>query len=213
MPRTLCDIKLKLRELELVFEAQKIRESEYFFQRMVQDQTDFDNFMFNLSAFLSSTRSVFQYVLEEAKTKKGGKKWYDSAIAGSHILQYFKEKRDANIHIEPIKPWIQFDIYTSNISVLVTLPRTESPEEKQRYQDTTSKALLKLSNRQELSTEEKELLDQCIIKPEKVDATYEQSYTFCDWPGPENALKLCEMYINVLKDIVNEGQIKGFLTA
>jgi hypothetical protein len=196
-----------------VFEAEKIRESEYFFQRMVQEQTDFDNFMFNLSAFLSSTRSVFQYVLEEAKTKNDGKKWLESTIAGSQILKYFKEKRNANIHMEPIKPWIQFDIYTSNISLLVTLPKAESPEEKQRYQDTTNKALLKLSNRQELSTEEKELLNKCIIKPEKVDAIYEQSFTFSDWPGPENALKLCEMYINVLKDIVNEGQIKGFLTA
>jgi hypothetical protein len=106
-----------------VFEAEKIRESEYFFQRMVQEQTDFDNFMFNLSAFLSSTRSVFQYVLEEAKTKNDGKKWLESTIAGSQILKYFKEKRNANIHMEPIKPWIQLDIYTSNISLLVTLSK------------------------------------------------------------------------------------------
>jgi ABC-type transport system substrate-binding protein len=53
-------------------ESQKIREAEYFLAQMDRERENAENFGHNLSAFLSSARSVLQYALEEAKPKPGG---------------------------------------------------------------------------------------------------------------------------------------------
>jgi hypothetical protein len=60
------------------------------------------SFSYELSAFLSSARSVLIYGLEEVKLKSGGQQWYDNQISTSKILNFFRDKRNINIHEQPI---------------------------------------------------------------------------------------------------------------
>lgn len=83
-------------------EFEKIREAEYFLGRMTAEREVRDAFRFNPSAFLSAARSVLQYALEEARRKPGGQAWYDGHMAASPILTFFKDRRDVNIHVEPV---------------------------------------------------------------------------------------------------------------
>jgi hypothetical protein len=58
-------------------ESGKIREAEYFLAQMDRERENAEHFGYNLSALLSSARSVLQYALEEANLKPGGQAWYD----------------------------------------------------------------------------------------------------------------------------------------
>lgn len=55
-------------------EKDKLEEARWFYAEMVKRQENRKIFKYNLSAFLSSARSVMQYSLKEAKTKNGGNK-------------------------------------------------------------------------------------------------------------------------------------------
>jgi hypothetical protein len=96
-----------------VFEDKKIREAQLFYalaldeERKVND--DPESFEFFLSAFLSAARTVLQYALEEARGKPRGQAWYDTTMK-SVVLRYFKEKRDVNIHAQPINAIREFDL-------------------------------------------------------------------------------------------------------
>jgi hypothetical protein len=105
-----------------MFEHEKIREAEFFYalawdeERKINDNPD--RFKWFLSAFLSAARSVLQYAHKEAagesvptphtpcsstfRWEKGGQLWYENAMK-SPVLQYFKEKRNVNIHAQPIE--------------------------------------------------------------------------------------------------------------
>ena len=45
-------------------EEDKIKVVKYFHSRMVGEEKDRNNFVYNLSAFLASARSVMQYALD-----------------------------------------------------------------------------------------------------------------------------------------------------
>lgn len=81
-------------------EKEKLEEDRYFLSRMVDEQEDRKVFVYNLSAFLSASRSVMQYAQKEAGKKKEGHEWYTS----SALLSYFREKRGYNIHTAPFDP-------------------------------------------------------------------------------------------------------------
>jgi hypothetical protein len=93
----------------------KLGEAKYFYDRIVEVQkTEIQNnreyFTYNFSAFLSASRSVLQYMCKEIERKKvlvakqEAKKWYEGKMAASPNLQFFKGKRDINIHTAPIMP-------------------------------------------------------------------------------------------------------------
>src|SRR4030067_3783407 len=84
-------------------ERYKICEAKFFLERMEESVHDRVAFRYYLSAFLSSARSVLQYAREESKNT-GGLDWYDTTVARSDVLGFFKDKRDVNIHGEPVNP-------------------------------------------------------------------------------------------------------------
>ncbi len=90
-------------------EKTKFNESNYFYSRMLEEQNSKDNFKNNLSAFLSSSRSILQYALEEAKKIKGGQQWFDD-WAKRPLLAFFRDKRDLNIHVKPILPAANYKV-------------------------------------------------------------------------------------------------------
>ena len=75
-----------------MFERKKLEEAKYFYKAMIKEREDREFFCYNLSAFLSASRSVLQYSLEEDKTKKDGKKWYDSHMTNNPIFNSYPIK-------------------------------------------------------------------------------------------------------------------------
>lgn len=79
-------------------ERRKITEAEYFLIRMEENRDSHEYFYYNLSAFLSASRSVMQFALEEAKLKTGGQAWYDQTMKENNALAFMRDQRDENIH-------------------------------------------------------------------------------------------------------------------
>lgn len=169
-------------------EKSKLSEAHYFYSRMGQEIDSHEEFIFNLSAFLSAARSVLQYVFEEAKNKSGGQMWYDNQISNSRILAFFKDKRDINIHQNPILPDRQ-----TNIEVTLHL--------------STSVSFTVIDENGSIVSQSPEETKQTV--PENTSKIY-YSYTFGDWRGSEDILALSKKYLVALENIVNEGITKKF---
>ncbi|GAB6137698.1 hypothetical protein [Halanaerobaculum tunisiense] len=174
-------------------EKRKIGEACFFYSKMVENNNH-NEFTFYLSAFLSSARSVLQYALEEAQGKSGGQAWYDNHISSSKILSHFKDKRDVNIHEEPVNP-------NRNISIeeSVSLSMSES---------------IKIALYEEgEEVEEKEYeYENKPTNEENPETTVESHYSFEDWEGSESVIELCKKYIIELQKIVDEGINQGFIS-
>jgi hypothetical protein len=171
-----------------MFENNKINESEYFYQRIVDEQSNYLHFRYNLSAFLASTRSVLQYIWKEEKYISGRTSWYDKIVSESPILRYFKEKRDINIHAKPLKPIMNVTVYVSTARVLINSPETNSPD----------KGIFDV--------------EENVVEENVIGKTSETIFIFNDWDGPENVLQLCRIYLNELIAVVQKGQIEGIIT-
>ena len=173
----------------------KIKEAEYFFSRMKEEQENKAHFNFNLSAFLTATRSVLQYAEKEAKAKKGGQQWYGIHMKKSRVLKYFRCKRNFNIHTAPIDPRtdhtikIEEPVYVKDLKPRVTLGEGEK-------------------------TKSKDSSEMPKPEPKKTKSTLESGsvHRFKDWPGNGDIIPLCEIYIQELKKVVQDGIRKGFIT-
>lgn len=178
-----------------MFEKNKLKEAKYFYSIMIKERDNREIFCYNLSAFLSASRSVLQYVLEEAKNKKNGQKWYDNYIFNNSIFSFFKDKRNINIHTEPISP-----IKNVRLGFRGTLHLSGS---------------LRISHRDKNGNI---LEERTIKKPkknfEKTIKQIEKSfvYKFSNWPDDEDVETLCKIYLDDLEKFINEGIKKGFIT-
>ena len=177
-------------------EKKKLEEAKYFYSKMIEEQRHRENFTYNLSAFLSSARSVLLYALDETKTKSGGQQWYDNCISASNILGFFRDKRDINIHTEPIQPQAHYKLELSetihlsgSISITVT---DKDGNIKQQYSSNKPEPLPK--------------------KESQTPAVMQIKYKFNGWVGSEDVLTLCQMYIQELENLIKDGVNKGFIT-
>lgn len=169
-------------------------EARYFYSRMLSETDNRDNLLFDLSAFLSAARSVLQYTLREAQTKPGGQLWYDNNVTSSTELAFFKDKRDINVHTQPIQVSQHTSIQLTGVvrfsgSILI------------KKFDETGQLIGEYSSEPSEPTPPTEI-------PPKVT----HRLTFQDWPGNEDVLRLCDLYFNELERVVADGQSKGFLT-
>jgi hypothetical protein len=175
-----------------------MREAEYFFSRMLDSERDRSAFGYNVSAFLTAARSVLQFALEEAKSRPNGQAWYDKQVTGTQIVGFFKDRRDFNIHREPLnmRKDIQvnieegFRLHASAGAVLVRAGE-EIPAEAPVASIT-----------QEVQAE--------APRPARVAVT--ETYRFSEWNGPEDIKALCRQYLSELEKIILDGQKQGFLT-
>jgi len=85
-------------------EQNKIDEAQYFLDRMGVTEGALKELTYNLSAFLSASRSVLQYALRGARTTPGGEAWYRSQLSQWPIVALLKERRDVSIHSQPVRP-------------------------------------------------------------------------------------------------------------
>ena len=178
-----------------MFERKKLEEAKYFYKAMIKEREDREFFCYNLSAFLSASRSVLQYSLEEAKTKKDGKKWYDSHMTNNPIFNFFKDKRDINIHTEPTNP-------IKNVSLGFRGTIYLSSSLKITHRDRDGNII-----RERIVKEPKKTRKRLRKKIEK-----RFIYRFSDWNGSEDIKTLGKIYLNDLEKLINDGVKKSFLT-
>ena len=179
-----------------MYEKVKLDEAKYFYSQMVATFDDRQAFTHNLSAFLSAARSVLQYALEEAGKKTGGQRWYDRQMSASRILKEFKDKRDVNIHKQPVSP-------TKNISVTMTATIGIKASASVIVRDANGN--IKYQSPPETPTPEKKTVP-------KQAPEIKERYIFSDWSGPEGIMELCQKYLDELEYFVEDGIKQGFLT-
>ena len=177
-----------------MYEKSKLKEAGYFHSRMVSETDNRDHLLFDLSAFLSAARSVLQYAYKDAKTKGGGQQWYDNHITSSKVLAFFKEKRDFNVHTQPVP----VNQHTSIQSTEVV--RSSESTHIKKF-DQTGRLI------GEYSSEPSEPPPAPEIPPKVT-----HRFTFPDWSETEDVLQLCHLYLNELQRVVEDGQNNGFLT-
>jgi len=176
-------------------EQSKLEEALYFCQVMQGCQNERQPFVHNLSAFLSSARSVLQYAFEEAHVKRGGQKWYDTQMANHRTLAFFKDKRDVNIHSAPVNA-------KQDVAVAFTATLHLS-----------GSLAMKLINAEGHVVGETSTQDPAPPSPEpEIPPVISTKYTFPDWLGNEDVLALSKLYLQEREAVVNDGVAKGFLT-
>lgn len=180
-----------------MFEKAKIEEAEYFLSKMREEVNKPGHFQYVLSAFLTAARSVLQYTLEEAKKKTGGQAWHDQMMATSPALKFFRDKRDVNIHEEPVS--LSTGITTGDRCVIglgesVTVVK----------RDAEGKVIETITSPQ--SSPHQNLTSP----PSMAPVTYR--YLFPDWNGQEDVLNLSEKYIQELKVFVQDGINQNFIS-
>jgi hypothetical protein len=179
-------------------EGKKLAEAEYFLSRMKDTLEDRIPFMHNLSAFLTAARSVLQYAHAEARTKPGGQGWYDAQVRGSKNVGFLKDRRDLNIHVQPVDVKADIDIHVAEdhsirVTESVTIEISEGG---------------KIIGRHHSESVAAEPAGDTTARP----ATISTIYKFTDWNGPEDLLTLCQQYLDDLGRIVTDGRSRGFLT-
>jgi len=177
----------------------KIKEAEYFLAQMKAEQDNRENFEFNLSAFLSAARSVLQYACEEVKKARTREmKWYENSVSGSKIIGFSKDKRDNNIHIEPVKPQAKYNVEATGVIGF-------SGSLKYEVRDKSGKVIARGSPKKPISQPIKQ-------KKHDIPTKEEVKYKFRDWTGDEDVITLCEKYIQELEKTGEDGDSKGFIT-
>jgi len=179
-----------------MYENNKLKEAKYFFSRMIESKERIDGFIHNLSAFLSASRSILQYALKEAKATQGGEKWYSDNVSNSPILKFFRDKRDLNIHEEPVRPHA---IHKVMITETIHLSDSISIVIKDRD-----------GNVKEEYTSPEEL--NLISEDQKSSVVSETEYRFDNWSGNEDVIILCKLYLEQLENLVKDGVKKGLIS-
>jgi hypothetical protein len=156
-------------------EQDKIDEAAFFLEEMAQREDRPGAYRYLTSAFLSAARSVLQYVCKEATQRAQGQAWYDSHMPPGSLLSYFRDKRDVNVHQEPVEA-----ARTMTMRHGMRWPADEDEDD---------------------------------VRPPQPFATMTYHYQFEDWPGPEDVPTLCWQYLDELRRVVADGQVKGFVTS
>jgi len=174
-------------------EARKLAEAEYFLGRMVALQNTREEFVWNLSAFLTAARTVAQYAYEEATPKPKGQGWYDAAVAAHPSIKFFRGKRNVNIHSEPVEPQTAIGVELSEsigLGEAVAIQIFEAG---------------KLVGETRVETPAQP-------RAESPPPVVRLHYRFADWPGSEDVITLGRIYLDALGALVADGQAKGFLS-
>lgn len=172
-------------------EKNKFKEAKHFFEQMRTNKMNQEIFGYNLSAFLTSSRIIFQYALKEAESKDGGKSWYDNQVSSSSIIKFLKDKRDINIHREPVTTQAHHNINSvAYIHTYCTLAVTDN--------DKKTISQINIGIPSEQVPQSKTMVD--VI------------YKFKDWFGSEDVISLCEKYLEQIEIFIINGISNKFIT-
>lgn len=99
-------------------ERQKYAEAVHFANRMRDPAIDHAAFRYELSAFLSATRSLMQFALSDAQRVPGGRRWYESWVQKEPLIRFFRDQRDDNVHRAPVQVPRVFKVVVSEFLVV-----------------------------------------------------------------------------------------------
>lgn len=169
----------------------KLDEAKYFLEQMKINVTDKQVFLYNLSAFLSSSRSITWVLQKEYSENPKFKKWYEEKkkeMEKDKLLRFFIEKRNYVIKESPIEPkGMTF------IRVVEQMTVEESITVSQKMPNGSQKVLF-----QTPKSEEK-------AKPKQPEAKIEFRWFFDEYPD-KDIITLCENYYKKLEDILKEAK-------
>ncbi len=175
-------------------EQNKLDEARHFLAGMMAAVDDPTSFRFELSAFLSSARSVLQYAREEATTKTGGQAWFDTHATNNPVLKFFKDKRDINIHVQPIVP-----AATINVAATDVIHFSEA-------------ILLQVFDNEGNLMSERGIGSGSPPPAASPLPSTSRVYHFPDWTGQEDVLQLCHDYVTAMETVLKDGRSQGFTT-
>lgn len=175
-------------------EQRKLDEATFFLTKMREVADNPVEFEHYLSAFLSASRSVLQYALEEAKTKSGGQRWYDAQVSGDAALWFFKDKRDVNIHVRPLGV-----MHEVTLTEKVTLNISESLRIESHGSDGRLEVL------------ETHIAPEAITS-QRSESTVKVKFTFPDWAGDHDVVSVCHDYLDKLTVFVGNAMGAGMIT-
>jgi len=178
----------------------KLQEAFFFYTRMTESADFPAVFVYYLSAFLSASRSVLQYIELEVIGKPGtdignSHYWFSNVVAQNDIIKFFKDKRDINIHEQPAgtKKGVGIEAHDTisiSESVAIEVKDSEGNIKGQYFSE---------SNPQHTNTNN--------------SATIKIIHYFNDWTGNEDILELSKKYLEELNKIISEtGRQKLALT-
>ena len=110
------------------------------------------------------------------------------------MLRFFKDKRDVNIHREPVRPTQHASLSVSDHLILSTSVRLEI-----RNADGTIEV-------REPEAEEQQ------VPPQTEPAKVATRYVFDDWNGPECIIELTRRYLAALESFVTRGVSSGVIS-
>ena len=176
---------------------QKYYEAEYFLEMMKEDIEDRQKLEYNISAFLSAARSITFFLEKRFPTKSKFNDWYfgKEQKDKTGILEFFRKKRNCNIHEKPINPRAVISV-NSNVSMALSV----SSEVIVRKADGTIK-----------DYEHSEPLVKSKVTPMQDNTEIKYKWFFSDCPNEYknvDVINLCEGYLNKLKIIVEEVESK-----
>jgi hypothetical protein len=119
--------------------------------------------------------------------------WYDAAVALHRSIEFFRRKRNWNVHVEPIEPQTAIGVEESEPLGLgegLSIQMFEAG---------------KLVGEKRVEAVSQPTADS----PPPVVHFH---YRFADWPGSEDIITFGRVYLAALRALVADGQAKGFLS-
>ncbi|TFG92557.1 MAG: hypothetical protein E4H15_03445 [Syntrophobacterales bacterium] len=205
-------------------EQEKLSEAEYFYQRMVAEQYNQLYFKYNLSALLSASRSVLQYILEEVTPGNKPKAAKGPIITCftlvfKHICgaltpdinskraaqKWYQKKVGKSLIVRFFRDERNHNIHIEPVNphAHITLlpdncdfpgPTVAGVPPNGQLQDETLPPL---------SVVREDKLKPPPPPPE---------YRFINWPGTEDVPALCTMYLCELEKVIKEGLSLGYIS-
>jgi hypothetical protein len=184
-------------------EEQKFREAAYFLGVMKANVNDRNAFIYNFSALITAARSVVQYAFEECRPDPTARAWYDNYISNTDMIRYFRDKRDINIHEEPVLPNAAYHV---EATMHLTISGTFSVKVLTRDSD---------GNLVEQSTAASDAAERAIAAPaprptseNKVSVRY-----FLADRKNDDLIDLAETYMNELIAFLHAARAAGYVPA
>jgi hypothetical protein len=133
----------------------RLAEAEYFLEKMTKHYADTKALNFNYSAFLNASRSVIQYIFEEVEHKPTKRALYDTFVGKNEVIQFFRDKRNINIHERPVTNDSRSVTIHANCTYVIT-GQKEQPAK--NWKPPTSTVVNKITNWNDV---EEEIVEAC----------------------------------------------------
>jgi len=163
---------------------EKLLEAKYFLKCMIENRAERDAFKFNLSAFLSTFRSVTWIMQKEFHDCPGFPNWYKTQqekMRADHRMKFLHTKRNVTIKEQTIEPRghvevnLTLQMLSPSVSLTVTAPDGTVVE---RYDQTPS-------------------------EPAKTETTVQWHWYFKEFPDID-VVAVCQECLDKLKAIVSD---------